>query len=333
MTNTHPTTQPTTTFQTPGAAHERPRVRIWAVDARNHFYRLVAQRHDKVLLEGASARQIGIHAALEAATRFVGEVPDALPIYILDGPAPAAKKAALQARRETREAAKEHATRLAQEARELASTIRPGEPAEAAKRAQVATLDHEARKSARRAVHLTADDHEAIARALQEAGFPVCHAPGEAETQAAIWCRNGHAWTAATRDMDTVLHGAQRVSRHWPQSNGWQALRGTEAQPGFLEVTGARDATELMEAYVVAGMTDYADPLLPGGARGEGLPRALEALRKEGFEQLVREHAPNPEPWFAARRIYQEPVADADLSRVEWGFPSLLSPTSSGAMA
>lgn len=265
--------------------------RLFAVDAPNFLHRLLAPINHRVVLGGEDPKRFLPELAVERALDFVHRTAHAVPVFVLEGPSPKSKAATQARRRADREAAATRARTLATLAQEARESERAG-------------LVEQARRAASGAVDLTRDDEAYIGKRLKEAGFPVVRAPGEAEAQAAYWARHGHVWTVATRDMDAILYGAPRVSVGWPESRGWRLQR------DFLQRTGARSWTQLMEAFVLSGQTDHA-PRVDGVL---GVEHAVSLLRSMSFELILQAYGADPTTFLAARETYVHPLAEPTLN-------------------
>lgn len=155
-------------------------------------------------------------------------------------------------------------------------------------------------------------------KTLQLLGIPYIDAPSEAEAQAAHMAEMGRVWAANSRDYDTLLFGAPRLSRY-------VTLSGSEYLPSkritrklvpevihlnkVLETLGLNQ-DELIDLALLIG-TDYNI-----GVKGVGPKTALKLIREhhrlEKLPDSIRSQLPGN--YEEVRRLFKEPKVRDDYS-------------------
>uniref|UniRef100_A0A8C6XV43 XPG-I domain-containing protein n=1 Tax=Naja naja TaxID=35670 RepID=A0A8C6XV43_NAJNA len=147
-------------------------------------------------------------------------------------------------------------------------------------------------------------------------GVPYIQAPAEAEATCAALVKSGHAWCAATEDMDALPFGALRLLRHLRVKNGHLE---EISLPTVLQKLGMRQE-QFVDLCILLGC-DYCDKV-----RGWGLKKALRLLQLHGsIEEVLRNTSrkshPVPDDWplEETRQLFLQPeVVDPGQVVLEW---------------
>uniref|UniRef100_A0A8C5SUC5 Uncharacterized protein n=1 Tax=Laticauda laticaudata TaxID=8630 RepID=A0A8C5SUC5_LATLA len=141
-------------------------------------------------------------------------------------------------------------------------------------------------------------------------------APAEAEATCAALVKSGHAWCAATEDMDALPFGAVRLLRHL----GVRKSHLEEISlPTVLQKLGMTQE-QFVDLCILLGC-DYGHKV-----RGLGPKKALKLLQLHGsIEEVLRNTSrkshPVPDSWRLeeTRRLFLQPeVADPSQALLEW---------------
>jgi len=181
----------------------------------------------------------------------------------------------------------------------------------------VATGDEErAFSKAVTSTRLTRAMAEEAKKVLQYLGIPYVEAPSEAEAQAAHMARMGRVWAANSRDYDSLLFGAPRLTRY-------VTISGSEYLPSkgvsrklvpevihlhkLLDTLGISEE-QLIDLAILIG-TDYSI-----GVKGVGPKTALKLIREYGrLENLPPEiRVQVSENYEEVRRLFKEPKTTDD---------------------
>ncbi|KAM6454081.1 putative flap endonuclease 1 homolog isoform 2-T2 [Liasis olivaceus] len=154
---------------------------------------------------------------------------------------------------------------------------------------------------------------------LSYLGVPCVQAPAEAEATCAALVKSGHAWCAATEDMDALPFGAGRLLRHLAVKNSHLE---EISLPVVLQKLGMTQE-QFVDLCILLGC-DYCDKI-----RGLGPKKALKLLRRHGsIEQVLRntsrEKHPVPDSWCLeeTRQLFLQPeVTDLGQVALEWKEP------------
>uniref|UniRef100_A0A8C5SQC8 Uncharacterized protein n=1 Tax=Laticauda laticaudata TaxID=8630 RepID=A0A8C5SQC8_LATLA len=147
-------------------------------------------------------------------------------------------------------------------------------------------------------------------------GVPYIQAPAEAEATCAALVKSGHAWCAATEDMDALPFGAVRLLRHL----GVRKSHLEEISlPTVLQKLGMTQE-QFVDLCILLGC-DYGHKV-----RGLGPKKALKLLQLHGsIEEVLRNTSrkshPVPDSWRLeeTRRLFLQPeVADPSQALLEW---------------
>ncbi|XP_058030782.1 probable flap endonuclease 1 homolog [Ahaetulla prasina] len=150
-------------------------------------------------------------------------------------------------------------------------------------------------------------------------GVPYIQAPAEAEATCAALVKSGHAWCAATEDMDALPFGAVRLLRHL----GVKKSHLEEISlPIVLQKLGMTQE-QFVDLCILLGC-DYCRKV-----RGLGPKKALKLLQLHGsIEEVLRntsrESHPVPDGWCLeeTRRLFLQPeVTDPGQMVLEWKEP------------
>ncbi|XP_034275856.1 flap endonuclease 1-like isoform X1 [Pantherophis guttatus] len=150
-------------------------------------------------------------------------------------------------------------------------------------------------------------------------GVPYIQAPAEAEATCAALVKSGHAWCAATEDMDALPFGAVRLLRHL----GLTKSRLEEISlPIVLQKLGMTQE-QFVDLCILLGC-DYCRKV-----RGLGRKKALKLLQLHGsIEEVLRNTSrkshPVPDGWCLeeTRRLFLQPeVTDPTQLVLEWKEP------------
>jgi len=189
--------------------------------------------------------------------------------FVFDGEPPELKRAEIAKRREAKAKAR----------REYEAAVAAGDTAKAwSKLVMTTSLTDE----------MTSDTK----RLLDLLGIPWIVAPGEAEAQCAYMAAKGDCWAASSKDYDTLLFGAPRVSRfigiagkEFLPSQG--AFR--KVEPEVLDLKATLESVgltreQLVDAAILIG-TDFNE-----GVKGIGPKTAVKLMRQHlRLEELPAE--------------------------------------------
>lgn len=156
-----------------------------------------------------------------------------IPIFVFDGKPPPEKKALLQKRRESKEAAKNEYTKLKDE---IQTTD---------KREHLEQLK-------KQFVYMTHDKIDKVKDLIRAYGATYYDAPGEADELCALLVIKKKVWACLSEDMDLFVYGCSRVLRYLSLSNQSVILYYTK---GILEQLNMTQK-EFREICVLSG-TDY----------------------------------------------------------------------------
>jgi len=235
--------------------------KVIAIDASNHLYQflstirgptgeLLTDDHGNV-----TSHLIGLLARTSNLMKQKLKI-----IYVFDGKPPELKSAETKKRRKAKKQAEEKFEQAKKE-----------EDIEGMK------------KYASRTSRLTPEMVEEAKKLLKYLGIPILQAPGEAEAQAAVICKNKDAYAVASQDADALLFGTPRLIRNL-------SITGRRKQSGKLaynavdpELIVLKDLISSLkisqEQFIALSMlvgTDYNI----GGIPGLGPKKALELVKK-----------------------------------------------------
>ncbi|KAM3841624.1 putative flap endonuclease 1 homolog isoform 1-T1 [Vipera latastei] len=150
-------------------------------------------------------------------------------------------------------------------------------------------------------------------------GVPYIQAPAEAEATCAALVKSGHAWCAATEDMDALPFGAVRLLRHLSAK---ESHLEEISLPTVLQKLGMTQE-QFVDLCILLGC-DYCHKI-----RGLGPKKALKLLQHHGsIEEVLRNTSrqshPVPDGWCLAetRRLFLQPeVTDPGQVVLEWKEP------------
>ncbi len=210
------------------------------------------------------------------------------PIFVFDGPPPKLKQPEIERRRDVRERA----------GREYEAALRAGDIGKAWSKAVAAT----------RLTHAMVEEAKTLLGLL---GIPVLQAPSEGEAQAAALAREGVAWAVGSKDYDSLLFGAPRLTRFVAvASREFLPSRGISRRvsPELIELDPwLRDLglsrPQLVDVAVLVG-TDFDE-----GVHGVGPKTALKLVLAHGsIESLPPEiRSALPEDVDSIRRFFLDP--------------------------
>ncbi|XP_029141475.1 flap endonuclease 1-like, partial [Protobothrops mucrosquamatus] len=150
-------------------------------------------------------------------------------------------------------------------------------------------------------------------------GVPHIQAPAEAEATCAVLVKSGHAWCAATEDMDALPFGAVRLLRHLSMK---KSRLEEISLPTVLQKLGMTQE-QFVDLCILLGC-DYCNKI-----RGWGPKKALKLLQHHGsIEEILRNTSrqshPMPDGWCLeeTRRLFLQPeVTDPGQVVLEWKEP------------
>ncbi|XP_063155843.1 probable flap endonuclease 1 homolog isoform X2 [Candoia aspera] len=154
---------------------------------------------------------------------------------------------------------------------------------------------------------------------LSHLGVPYIQAPAEAEATCAALVRSGHAWCAATEDMDALPFGAVRLLRHLTVKNSHLE---EISLPVVLQKLGMTQE-QFVDLCILLGC-DYCNKI-----QGLGPKKALKLLQHHGsieqvLQNISRERHPVPDSWCLeeTRQLFLQPeVTDPGQVALEWKEP------------
>jgi 5'-3' exonuclease len=183
-----------------------------------------------------------------------------IPIFVFDGKSPPEKKALLQKRRESKEAAKNEYIKLKDE---IQTTD---------KREHLEQLK-------KQFVYMTHDKIDKVKDLIRAYGATYYDAPGEADELCAVLVIKKKVWACLSEDMDLFVYGCNRVLRYLSLSNQSVILYYTKGILSSLNMT----QKEFREICVLSG-TDYNintnNNLKTNGNNNVTLPNTIKLFRK-----------------------------------------------------
>lgn len=277
------------------------RDRILAVDGNGELYQFLAliRLPDGTPLKDAKGRITShLSGLFFRTTKLLADYSPKL-AFVFDGAPPALKAAEIDRRRAVK----------AEFERAHADAVATGDLATAYAKATMTS-------------RLTRDRVDEARELLRLLGLPTIQAPSEGEAQAAHMAATGRAWTAASKDYDTLLFGAPRLLR-FLTIGGKEFLpsKGTfrPLEPEMLDLDAQLgqwgiDREGLIDLALLVG-TDF-NP----GVRGIGPKKALALVQRhariEAMPSEIRDAVGEVD---AIRDLYLRPEVtdDYDLRFVE----------------
>lgn len=172
-------------------------------------------------------------------------------------------------------------------------------------------------KYSKQSTRLTPEMLEQAKELLTAMGLPVVQAPGEAEAQAAYFCRKNQVYAVASSDFDNLVYGAPRLIQRLTLSDKRKTSSGiVYVTPEIIhleDVLKELDITQeqLLYLSILVG-TDYN----PGGVKGIGPKKALALVKKHKNPDELFESVPCDFDWNDIAAAFTEmPVIDVNL---EW---------------
>ena len=273
------------------------RGKSFAVDANNMLYQFlsVIRLDYGVPLQDSTGKPTShLGGLMFRSTRLICDYDMKL-IFVFDGEPPELKSQELSRRSILRFSAE----------KEWESAIASGDREKAFSKAVTST-------------RLTREMVEDAKKTLQLLGIPFVEAPSEAEAQAAHMAEMGRVWAANSRDYDTLLFGAPRLSRYLTVSGSeYLPSKGTTRRlvPEIIILSEVLETLELnqdelIDLAILIG-TDY-NP----GVRGIGPKTALKLIREhhrlEKLPDSIRSHIVGN--YEEVRRLFREPKVRDDYS-------------------
>ena len=278
------------------------RDRALAVDGNGELYQFLAliRLPDGTPLKDAKGRITShLSGLFFRTTKLLADYSPKL-AFVFDGRPPVLKAAEIDRRRAVK----------AQFDRAHAAAVESGDLATAYSKATMTS-------------RLTRDMVDEAKELLRLLGLPAIQAPSEGEAQAAHMARAGQAWTAVSKDYDTLLFGAPRLlrfltigGREFLPSKG--TFRPLEPELLDLETQLARwgiDREGLIDLALLVG-TDF-NP----GVRGIGPKKALALVQRHGrIDAMPAEIKDAVGEVDAIRALYLRPDVTDDYA-LEFGAP------------
>ena len=183
------------------------------------------------------------------------------PVFVFDGKPHPLKSRTLQERTERRDRAEE----------EYREALERGD-------------EETARTKAQQTSRMTKEVRETSRELIRYLGFPIVDAPSDGEQQAALMCRRGDVYAAASQDFDSLLFGTPLLVRNLTLTGrrkvpGRQLYREIKTEmidsSVFLHTLGI-SREQLVDMCILMG-TDF-NP----GIKGIGPKKALKLIRSEG---------------------------------------------------
>lgn len=271
------------------------RGRTIAVDGNLELYQFlsVMRLRDGSSLRDAQGRITShLNGLIFRTTRLIADY-GIRPIFVFDGVPPALKAREIEKRRAARQKAE----------KEYDLAIRGGDYGTAWSKAVMTS-------------RLTREMVNEAKILLGFLGIPYVQAPSEGEAQAAWLAREGIAWTVGSKDYDSLLFGAPRLTRFLTISGTeWlpSQRRARHLTPEIIELEPwlrglGLTREQLIDAAILVG-TDFNE-----GVTGIGPKKAVKLIRDagsvEGLPEEIRRQLPGDVD--EIRRFFRNPPVDLD---------------------
>ncbi len=272
---------------------EELRDKTIAIDAHNFLYQFLAniRTADGNMLMDNLGRPTSHLNGLFARTGKLVSL-GIKPVYVFDGKPHKLKTQTLQARRESKERAKE----------EYQAAIDAGD------------LEL-ARIKAAQSIYLTQEMIEDSHKLLDYLGIPWLQAPSEGEAQACFMAEKGDVWAVVSQDYDSLLFGTPRLLRNVtvtgrrkvPKQNRYVNVEPELIDLQFVFTALGITREQLIDVGIMIG-TDF-NP----GVKGYGAKTALKAIREfHTLEKVMKEKSLEIPDYDLVRNIFLQPAITDD---------------------
>lgn len=208
------------------------------------------------------------------------------PVYIFDGKPPELKLAELKKRSEAKSRAQEKYE-------------------EAKARGDIGSMN----KFSKRTVKITDEMLDQAKELLQALGIPIIQAPNEGEAEAASLAKTNQVYAAASQDYDTLLYEAPLLIRNLTSAKRKKLPSGlyVEVKPELIEFSSVLDELKINKNQLICLAILVGTDYNPGGVKGLGQKRALEAAQKsETPEEIFKAVSEKYEVTFDWQEIFNQ---------------------------